>query len=95
MLFTGDVVDSKTALEWGLIDFLVPEKQIESFLDSLTAKLASIPNKALELTKKSVNRDYLADLNDESEVDAYVECSRSAENKERLDKFLETRKKSN
>ena len=95
MLFTGDVVDSKTALEWGLIDFLVPEKQIESFLNSLTAKLANSPNKALELTKKSVNRDYLVDLKDESEVDAYVECSRSAENKERLDKFLERRKKSN
>ena len=95
MLFTGDVVDSKTALEWGLIDFLVPEKQIESFLNSLTAKLSNSPNKALELTKKSVNRNYLVDLNDESEVDAYVECSRSAENKERLDKFLERRKKSN
>jgi len=95
MLFTGDVVDSKTALEWGLIDFLVPEKQIESFLNSLTAKLANIPNKALELTKKSVNKNYLVDLKDESEVDAYVECSRSAENKERLDKFLEKRKKSN
>ena len=74
MLFTGDTVDSKTAL---------------------TAKLSNSTNKALELTKKSVNRNYLVDLNDESEVDAYVECSRSAENKERLDKFLERRKKSN
>jgi len=94
MLFTGNVIDSKTALEWGLIDFLVPEKQIESFLNSLVNKIINVPHKALELTKKSFNRDYLNDLNDESDLDAYVECSRSKENKERLDKFL-NRKKSN
>lgn len=93
MLFTGNVVDSKTAFEWGLVDFLVSEKQIESFLDSLVAKISSIPNKSLELVKKSVNKEYLPDLNDESDLDDYVECSRSDENKERLDKFLS--KKSN
>jgi len=92
MLFTGATIDSKTALEWGLVDFLVSEKKIEQFLDSIAAKIAKQPKKALELTKKSVNENYLADLKDEFEVNAYVECSRSKENRERLDKFLERRK---
>lgn len=93
MLFTGNTIDSKTALEWGLIDFIVSEKQIKTFLNSLASKIASHPKEALALTKKSVNRDYLADLKDEFEVNSYAECSGSKENRKRLNKFLEKRKK--
>jgi enoyl-CoA hydratase len=88
MLFTGDTIDSKTALEWGLVDFVVSEKQIDQFLNSIVDKIANNPRKALELTKKSVNENYLADLKDEFELNSYAECSRSKENKKILEKFL-------
>jgi|TARA_B100001964_G_scaffold225932_1_gene274262 enoyl-CoA hydratase len=92
MLFTGATIDSKTALEWGLVDFLVSENKIDSFLNDLTSGIAKKPAKALELTKKSVNKDYLKDLQDDFEVQSYVKCSRTKENKEILKKFLKDKK---
>ena len=95
MLFTGNHVDSKTALEWGLVDFLVSEKKINSFLNSLLSSITKNPAKALALTKKSVNENYLSDLNDNFELNSYVKCSRSKENREILDRFIRNRKKRN
>jgi enoyl-CoA hydratase len=88
MLFTGSTIDSKTALEWGLVDFIVPDNQIDPFLDSITGKIASNPGKALALTKKSVNENYLEDLNDKFEVDSYIKCSRTKENRNILKNLL-------
>ncbi len=88
MLLTSSTIDSKTALDWGLVDFLVQENKINSFLNSLLSKITKNPAKALGLTKKSINKNYLDDLNDDFELDSYVECSRTEENKKILDKFL-------
>ncbi|MBW2976374.1 enoyl-CoA hydratase/isomerase family protein [Candidatus Woesearchaeota archaeon] len=94
MLFTGNVIDSKTALRWGLADFVVSEKESENFLSTLLDKITSQPKRALALTKKSVNREHLGDFKDDFELKSYVECSRTEENKARLDKFFENKKKS-
>src|SRR3989338_1208383 len=88
MLVTGKTIDSNKALEWGLVDFVVPEKKANSFINSLLADITKKPGKALELTKKSVNRSYLKDLVDNFEVESYLECSRSKENKKILEEFL-------
>ncbi|MCH8328775.1 MAG: enoyl-CoA hydratase/isomerase family protein [Nanoarchaeota archaeon] len=88
MLFTGNTINSKTALKWGLMDFLVSENNIDSFLNSLVSKISRKPKKALELTKKSVNENYIKDFTDDLEIESYVQCSKSAENKKILNKFL-------
>lgn len=88
MLLTGETIDSKTALEWGLVDFIVTESQIEEFLNSILLKISRRSKTALALIKKSINNNYLADLQDEFELDSYVKCSRSKEFKEMLDKFI-------
>ncbi len=88
MLFTGNTVDSKTALDWGIIDFLVSGNKLDSFLGSVISKINSNPKKALALTKKSINKIYLKDLKDKFELDSYIKCSRSEENKKILNKFL-------
>lgn len=93
MLFTGMAIDSKTALDWGLADFLVSESRINPFLKSLVSAISDKPKKSLELTKKSVNQNYLNDLTDEFEADSYVKCSRDIENKKILGKFLGKKKK--
>ena len=92
MLFTGDTVDSKTALEWGLIDFLVPEDKIDSFVHDLATNIIKKPAKALELTKKSVNENYIGDLQDDFEAESYVKCSRTKENKDILENLLRKKK---
>jgi len=88
MLFTGITIDSKTALEWGLVDFVVSDKKINSFLNFVLSKISDKPREALTLTKKSVNENYLVDLTDDFEARSYVKCSRSKENREILAKFL-------
>ena len=93
MLFTGDTIDSKTAFEWHLVDFIISKKRINSFLNSLLSKIIKNPAKALALTKKSVNENYLDDLNDDFELNSYIKCSRSEENKEILNRFLRKNKK--
>jgi len=88
VLLTGATIDSKTALSWGLVDFLVSEKKIKSFLNSLLSKITKNPLESLGLTKKSVNSNYTKDLLDDFELNSYIKCSRTKINKETLDKFL-------
>src|SRR3989338_3036771 len=58
MFFTGDIVNGKTALEWGLADFLVPKGKIKEFMRSLLKKKTEKPTHALYLTKKSINSSF-------------------------------------
>ena len=51
MLFTGEVIPAEKAQEWGLIDFLVQDDEIEDFLDIIKKKLEKNPKLALTLTK--------------------------------------------
>ncbi|MBS3128666.1 enoyl-CoA hydratase/isomerase family protein [Candidatus Woesearchaeota archaeon] len=92
MLFTGEAIDSKKALEWGLVDFLVPNEKISDFMESMLSRIERNPIKAIGMTKKSVNSHYFKDLTDKFEADSYVMLSRSQENKQILENFL--RKKS-
>ena len=92
MLLTGEIIDSATALKWGLVDFLVPRKKIGGFMDSLLQKITRNPMQPIALTKKSVNSSYRKDMVDKFEADSYIKCSASKENREMLDRFL--RKKS-
>ncbi len=91
LLFTGETIDSKKALEWGLVDFLVPKGKISRFMESMLSRIEKNPIKAISLTKKSVNSYYLRDLNDKFEADSYVMLSRSQENKKILENFLRKR----
>lgn len=40
MLLTGDFVDARTALAWGLVNHVVPEEQLDRAVDDLVAKIA-------------------------------------------------------
>ena len=93
MLFTGDRIGSKTALEWNLVDFVFSEEKIHSFLNSLLSKITKNSAKALALTKKSVNKNYMDDLSDNFEINSYIQCSKTKENKEILNRFLGKSKK--
>src|SRR3989338_1872760 len=88
MLLTGEIIDSATALKWGLVDFLVPRKKIGGFMDSLLQKITRNPMQPIALTKKSVNSSYRKDMVDKFEADSYIKCSASKENRELLDNFF-------
>ncbi len=52
LLFTGDVVDAQTALEWGLISRVVPGETLMDEARALAHKMAAQPPDVLRMTKR-------------------------------------------
>jgi 2-(1,2-epoxy-1,2-dihydrophenyl)acetyl-CoA isomerase len=51
LLFTGDVIDAKTAAEWGLVSRVVPADKLMEEAMALAEKIAQQPPQALRLAK--------------------------------------------
>jgi enoyl-CoA hydratase/carnithine racemase len=51
LLFTGDVIDAKTAAEWGLVSRVVPADKLMDEALALANKIAQQPPQALRLAK--------------------------------------------
>ncbi|MBU0615054.1 MAG: enoyl-CoA hydratase/isomerase family protein [Nanoarchaeota archaeon] len=86
MLYTGMVVDADQAFEWGLVDMVADD--CVALALNIAKQIVDKPAKALELTKKVINKNYSQDLVDKDELDYYVHCSKTDENKNRLNAFL-------
>ncbi len=43
MVMTGELVDAQQALEWGLIDFLVPDEEVDALALQIAGKIAAQP----------------------------------------------------
>ncbi len=55
LLLTGRMIESREALEMGLVNYAVPEDQQENFAFKLAGQIMEAPALALEYTKKTVN----------------------------------------
>lgn len=55
MLLTGDPIDARTALHWGLVNRMVPLDQLESETSALAARLASFSGETLAIGKRAVH----------------------------------------
>jgi enoyl-CoA hydratase/carnithine racemase len=53
MLFTGDLVDAATALDWGLVNRVVPLEELDDAVDSLAARIAEASPMVLALGKRA------------------------------------------
>lgn len=93
MALTGDVVDAATALDWGLVNRVVPLEQLDAAVEQLMARATkgSRANKALG------KRTLYAQL-DRPEADAYAitvgvmaEATQSPAAKEGMNAFLDKR----
>jgi 2-(1,2-epoxy-1,2-dihydrophenyl)acetyl-CoA isomerase len=73
LAFTGDVIDASKALEWGLVNFVVPGEELVERTREYAARLASMPTLALGLTKRSVYRATGTTLADALEYEAQVQ----------------------
>lgn len=60
LLFTGDKIDARQALEAGLVNKVVPLSELESTARDLAMRIAPTPLAVLRLTKKALNRAYAA-----------------------------------
>jgi enoyl-CoA hydratase len=55
ILFTADAFTAQQALEWGMVNRVVPRDQLEAATLALAVRIAEKPRFALQLVKKAVN----------------------------------------
>jgi enoyl-CoA hydratase len=58
LLLTGDPVDGRTAVEWGLASETVPEPELDTFALALARRVAELPANQLHMMKLLVNQTY-------------------------------------
>ncbi len=56
LMFTGDVIDGRTAAEWGLANLSVPSGELEAATMKLVARIAGVPRSHLAMHKMVVNQ---------------------------------------
>ena len=52
LILTGDRIDARTARQWGMIDFIVDEKDLDSRVDAITASMAKCARTSLSSSKQ-------------------------------------------
>ena len=55
LALAADVIDAKTALDWGLVDWVVDESAFDASVNDLVARLLSMARTSTRLTKKLTN----------------------------------------
>ena len=56
MLFTGDLIDGRTAADWGLALQSVPAEQLDAAVQQLAERIAGVPRNQLMMHKLSINQ---------------------------------------
>ncbi len=94
MLFTGDFIDAGTAKEWGLINDVVPDDQLDARINTLCERISEKPQIAVKTGKQMFYQQV-----EKSLTDAYtfagdtMACNMMADDtREGVDAFLEKRK---
>ncbi|MBX7253290.1 MAG: enoyl-CoA hydratase/isomerase family protein [Candidatus Promineofilum sp.] len=93
MAVTADRVSAATALEWGLVNRVVPAEQLPEIAAAVARQLAEGPTLAFGLTKRAMQRGWGMSLDEALEYEAYLQevAGRSADNREGIAAFLEKR----
>ena len=93
LLFTGRIILAEEALEWGLINKVVPKDKLEEETNKLAKELASKSPLALQITKKAFYK--MADLPLEKAIEianqAFTQICTLEDAEEGINAFLEKR----
>ena len=93
MLFSGDFIDAATALEWGLLNRVVPAENVMAAARALAARLTPKPREVLALGKALFYRQLEATLSQAyDDATRTIACNMATEvAREGVDAFLEKR----
>jgi 2-(1,2-epoxy-1,2-dihydrophenyl)acetyl-CoA isomerase len=93
MAMLGERVSAAQALEWGLINRVVPDGELEAAVDELAARLAAGPTMAYAGIKEQLNAWSLARMEDQLELEAGIQVRQasSPDFAEGVQAFLEKR----
>jgi len=67
MLFTGESIDAATALDWGLVNRVVPPSELDAAVDELVAQITRFSPRVIGLGKRA-----FYDQVERAEADAYA-----------------------
>lgn len=90
----GSKVDAQEALRLGLVNQIVSAEELAEATSKVADRLASLPGKAIGLTKRLLNASYTNDLTAQLEAEAYGQetAAKTQDHFEGVMAFLEKRK---
>lgn len=93
MAITAEKVPAVRALEWGMVNRVVPGEQLPEIARATALTLAAGPTLAYGLTKRAMNRGLTQDLDSALEYEAHLQeiAGRSADGREGVIAFIEKR----
>lgn len=89
----GEPIDSRMALDLGLVNWVFPEDKFNEEVTEIAEKLASGPTRALVLTKRALNRAIVVDMDSALEYEAYLQdvAGRTRDHVEGVEVFFDKR----
>jgi 2-(1,2-epoxy-1,2-dihydrophenyl)acetyl-CoA isomerase len=93
MMLVGDRADAPKALEWGLLNWVVPADEVAGFALDTAARLAAGPREVLALVKQNLLDAETLGLAEamEREVPRHLHCGTTADHREAVAAFVEKR----
>jgi 2-(1,2-epoxy-1,2-dihydrophenyl)acetyl-CoA isomerase len=73
MALLGERIDSRRALEWGLVNYVHPDDRLMSEAEALTARLAAGPTRSYASSKIALNRMLYPDLDGQLDLEAELQ----------------------
>ena len=94
LCFLGEKLAAEEAQRTGLINRVVDDEKLPDAARELCRKLASMPTKAIGLTKRALNKAWTATLEDQLEYEAFCQqtAGNTADHREGVNAFVEKRK---
>ncbi|RJP35651.1 MAG: 2-(1,2-epoxy-1,2-dihydrophenyl)acetyl-CoA isomerase [Phycisphaerales bacterium] len=93
MCTTGEKVGAEEALKIGLVNQVVAAEMLMETVTAVARKLATLPTKAIGLTKRLLNQSFTNDLAAQLEQEAFAQTTAAAsrDHREGVQAFLEKR----
>ncbi len=79
MLLTGDFVDARTALEWGLVNRVTPEAELEQASQAFAERIAEASPAVVALGKRAFHRQAELSVEDAYRAMSEVICANAVE----------------
>ncbi|MBI5249359.1 MAG: enoyl-CoA hydratase/isomerase family protein [Desulfomonile tiedjei] len=94
LILTGDHISAQQALEYGLVNRVVPISELDQTVTELAEKMASYGPVALHMAKTAINNGLQADMRTALQLEArcYSICFATEDRVEGMNAFLEKRK---
>lgn len=93
MAITNNPITSEQALEWGIVNAVVPADELPTATRALAVKLAGLPTKAFGLTKRAMNKAFQMTIDEALDYEAHLQdiAGHTADYTEGVAAFLEKR----